>query len=361
METFGLNTKIKAGGAWQTVTPKVKVGGVWKTVEKISVKAGGAWQVVHQNTFNYTFSAGMHFESDLDLLISASQKTGNVIVTIPSDAWLIGGGSTTYADGSGTQSEKNGTAGLKTGSGYGGTLTIINNGYIYGRGGAGSGGGTCGWNNGVLPFTTTPLNQPLGYGTLQNGGNGGPGIDIECNVIIDNNGAISGGGGGGAGGGGGYNSANSSAQWWPGGGGGAGAPWGGLVPGALTPTTQNVSIWGISATPTYNTSTGAIAYFQVRYAGGTNDGGIGSVSTLAGWEGASTTAGGAGGNGGVWYGQIGGSGGAGGGLATAGGNGLTGYSTNTPGGTTGTGGTGGTGGTAGSTYNNPSSFTITQV
>ena len=325
METFGLNTKIKAGGAWQTVTPKVKVGGVWKTVEKISVKAGGAWQVVHQNTFNYTFSAGMHFESDLDLLISASQKTGDVIVTIPSDAWLIGGGSTTYADGSGTQSEKNGTSGLKTGSGYGGTLTIINNGYIYGRGGAGSGGGTCGWNNGVQPFTKTPLNQGFGYGTVQNGGNGGPGIDIECNVTIDNNGAISGGGGGGAGGGGGYNSANSSARWWPGGGGGAGAPWGGLVPGSLTPDGEGVSPWGVGATPTYSSS------------------------------------GGAGGAGGIWYGQIGGSGGAGGGLATAGGNGVTGYSTNTAGGTTGTGGTGGTGGTAGSTYNNPSSFTITQV
>ena len=79
------------------------------------------------------------------------------------------------------------TPALNTGSGYpaGTTITIVNNGYILGKGGAGGNGGYAGVNS-------TPGTSGL---------SGGPAMIIQTQITLQNNGVIAGGGGGGGGGG----------------------------------------------------------------------------------------------------------------------------------------------------------------
>jgi hypothetical protein len=78
----------------------------------------------------------------------------------------------------------------------GDTVTIINNGYIYGAGGNGG------------------LGEGLGVAlsNRSNGGNGGDAIQLNFPAIITNNGVIAGGGGGGAGG----LASNSDSSWYTG-------------------------------------------------------------------------------------------------------------------------------------------------
>lgn len=96
--------------------------------------------------------------------------------------------------------------GITTGSfPAGSVITIVNNGYIVGCGGAGGQGGSK-------------------YGS---GGSGGSAISMNYPVTIQNNGSIFGGGGGGGGGSWGYNDVLGAAGGGGGGGGGAGYNGGG--------------------------------------------------------------------------------------------------------------------------------------
>lgn len=85
-------------------------------------------------------------------------------------------------------------------------LTVLANGYISGRGGAGGTG---------QPITGGTTASPT-YGSVVVGGNGSDGLYVRCNTILYNYGRIQGGGGGGSGGG------AVGAVSGPGGGGGAG-------------------------------------------------------------------------------------------------------------------------------------------
>ena len=104
--------------------------------------------------------------------------------------------------------------GITTGSfPAGSVITIVNNGYIVGCGGAGGQGGSK-------------------YGSGGSGGSGGSAISMNYPVTIQNNGSIFGGGGGGGGGGAGYNDGGTpdggggggGGAGYNGGGGGAGGP-----------------------------------------------------------------------------------------------------------------------------------------
>ena len=97
-----------------------------------------------------------------------------------------------------------GTPGLTiSGGAAGDTVTLINNGYILGRGGAGGNGGP-----------GSPANGDPGSA-------GGTALSVSRAVSITNNGTIAGGGGGGGGGGG-----RNAGDWYGGCGGGGGAPLG---------------------------------------------------------------------------------------------------------------------------------------
>ena len=121
---------------------------------------------------------------------------------------------------------------MQTGTGWhaGSTITIINNGYIAGRGGAGGNGG------GYAAFG----NVTAAHGGA--GGGGGLGLYLQYPVTLNNTSGYLYGGGGGGGGGAGvryasYISSSGSTiyPYYPGGGGGGGA--GGGTPG-LTYTTN---------------------------------------------------------------------------------------------------------------------------
>ena len=88
----------------------------------------------------------------------------------------------------------------------GSTITLINNGYIYGMGGAGATGGR---SIPPSPMAETPAA----------GSSGGPALNAQAAITVVNIGVIAGGGGGGGGGGGAY---RDSGGWFNSGGGGGG-------------------------------------------------------------------------------------------------------------------------------------------
>ena len=194
MGISGLNINAKVSGSWRNLTPYVKVNDQWQPVRMQRVKQGGIWRGVYEYNFTYTFSAGEHTDIDLDTL-AGLDKFHHVTVIISANATLVASSTSTYA--------------LKTGSGYGGQLTIINYGKILGRGGNGGNGGSGNARQG------------------QNGHNGGPAMLIECPLRLLNYHVIAGGGGGGAGGGGARDSDSFSGdERAGGGGGGGGVPYG---------------------------------------------------------------------------------------------------------------------------------------
>lgn len=170
-------------------------------------------------------------------------------------------------------SDNNAVAALTTGS-FPGGLTLINNGYIIGKGGAGGGGGS----------------------RSAAGGAGGPAMNLQVSVRITNNGYIAGGGGGGVGDG------------YVGGGGGAGGGAGGGDGYAVA----YVTYCGVGGAGGGLGAVGAAGQTIVGEAGQLGGGGGGGGRVLPG-------AGGAGGGHyeGPWsnpsYGYGGGGGGAGGG------------------------------------------------
>ena len=178
---------------------------------------------------------------------------------------------------------------LTTGGAFPGGLTIVNNGFIMGKGGQGGPGITGGGN-----------------GTYHPGSPGGTAISLGVPVTIDNTYPTAYIGGGGGGGGGGTSIVNS-----PGGGGGAGG-------GAGGQRTQLRNLVNTAA------AGGAIGQVGANGVGGPNGGGGGSPDIIYGWAGAGggggrlfPGTGGAGGPNQGGGGAGGGAGGGGGGLAWA--------------------------------------------
>jgi hypothetical protein len=121
--------------------------------------------------------------------------------------------------------------GMRTGTFPAGSkiiLTVLENGYITGRGGRGGEG---------QPITGGTTGSPT-YGTVGDGEDGGDGLHVECDTILFNYGRIQGGGGGGAGG-----DASGSISG-PGGGGGAGHKFGPRGPTGTIPPNQGFGFGG---------------------------------------------------------------------------------------------------------------------
>ena len=281
-----MSIKSKVSGVWESILPHVKAGGTWKPVRNVHTKVAGTWEVTYRHEYVYTFDAGVHTDVDLNLASLGLDKFNKVRIVIPADASLVASSTSLYA--------------LRTGTGYGSTLTIENNGVILGRGGNGGGGGS--------GYSYNEVHGPSG-GTA-----GGPAIYIECDVTIDNNGTISGGGGGGSGGNG---AVKVGTGYYAGGGGGGGRPYG-----------------AAGTSPRYTAGT----YFY-----GSN----GAAGTL--------TAAGAGGAGGSGAGGYAGAGGSGGAVGSSGGN------SGQGGGSISFDSVNGYGGAAGTTYVNAGTFTVIQA
>lgn len=176
-EIFGLSIKTKVNGSWATPLPSVKVGGNWVKAKKIHTKVGGVWTGIYEYESVYTFSAGYYTDTDLDVIVT--DKYHNVKIIVDNGASLRASSTSTYS--------------LKTGTGYGGTLSFQYVQQQSGRGGDGGAGGG-------------------GTRAAQNGQNGGVFAHIECPITFiwtpfggipiqgDTANGISGGSGGGGGG-----------------------------------------------------------------------------------------------------------------------------------------------------------------
>lgn len=218
------NTHVKVAGAWKRVKQiHVKVSGTWKKVNYGYVRTGGVWKRIFQSrtAVNLTISAATN---NYNIFTAAGSPAGvvDVVLTINSGIFV--------------RSTSTASPALIVGGAFasGSTLTIINNGYILGKGGAG-GNGTPGY-----------------YAAGAAGGNGGHAINFSgCNIanisVNNTSGYIFGGGGGGGG---------AGSWYWayvlynypgaPGGGGGAG--------GGAAGTATGIYVW---AGPPYHI-TGAI-------------------------------------------------------------------------------------------------------
>ena len=156
-------------------------GGTWKAISSL----GGSGS---SGNTNFTISSDTQ-NANLYVIAGSPATAGTYTVTINAGV-TVGSAST-------------GSASLSTGVWpAGSTVLLINNGNIYGRGGAGGGGGTSGsYSCGIA--STCYSNSPGGAG-----GAGGPAMSLNYNLTINNtNGTIAGGGGGG----GAYNGSSGGA------------------------------------------------------------------------------------------------------------------------------------------------------
>lgn len=176
----------------------------------------------------------------------------------------------------------------------GSTITLINNGYIYGMGGAGATGGRS-----IFPSPTAE--------TPAAGSSGGPALNAQAAITVVNIGVIAGGGGGGGGGGGAY---RDSGGWFNSGGGGGGGGQGynggalgsgGSAGGAGTVAAADGNA-GTAGSKTANGTAGSGAA-----SGGGEVGGDGGNGAALGATGSSGTAGTAGADGAAGSGSAGGS------------------------------------------------------
>jgi len=176
-------TSFKVSGTWKNCSNvNVKVSGNWKACNTVFQKVAGTWKKVYETSISITQSGT---QTDYDLYTAAGSPAGVVNVVLTVNGTL--------------RSTSTATAALiVSGFTVGSTITIINNGVIEGKGGAGGGGA------GFVP-----------------GAAGGPAISVTIPVTIQNNGSILGGGGGG-GHGANRNTSNPFVPSAGGGGGGGG-------------------------------------------------------------------------------------------------------------------------------------------
>lgn len=192
----------------------------WDTVDEVHVHNGTSFDRAkrvlehdgtdfveqHRSDWSYTFTTTngiddgpTHKQVNLETL-TGIDKFYDVTIIIDS-------GVTIYSDDTNIPAFKTGGS---EGDEYGGTLTIINNGYIYGAGGKGGNGGA----------SAGTCYVPLCRG--DDGEDGGTALYLETNITLTDNGSILGGGGGGGGGGGSEDDQTASSHEYAGGGGGGG-------------------------------------------------------------------------------------------------------------------------------------------
>ena len=175
----------------------------------------------------------------------------------------------------------------------GSTITLINNGYIYGMGGAGATGGRS-----IFPSPTAE--------TPAAGSSGGPALNAQAAITVVNIGVIAGGGGGGGGGGGAYRDSGGMTFNSGGGGGGGGQGYNGGALGSGGSTGGGgYNVNGNAGTAGSKTANGTAG--SGGASGGGEVGGDGGNGAALGATGSSGTAGTAGADGAAGSGSAGGS------------------------------------------------------
>ncbi len=122
---MAIRTSIKEGGVWKDAKDiYIKDGGTWKRGKSVYIKDSGTWKKTHSSTWSYTFTSNA-------TNVNISQLAGidpfyDIEITINPGVYIYSTDVNTYA--------------MRTGTGFGGILTVINNGYIYGAGGKGGQG-----------------------------------------------------------------------------------------------------------------------------------------------------------------------------------------------------------------------------
>ena len=198
--------------------------GTW--VVETSTGSQSAAQTIAVDEFTIEFGPGLNLAANIRTMCDQLGYEG----TDPARVNVfVGpqGSATVGAVGSNTTS----TPGMRTGTFPAGSkiiLTVLENGYITGRGGRGGKG---------QPITGGTTGSPT-YGTVGDGADGGDGLHVECDTILFNYGRIQGGGGGGAGG-----DASGSISG-PGGGGGAGHKFGSRGSTGTIPPNQGFGYGG---------------------------------------------------------------------------------------------------------------------
>jgi hypothetical protein len=280
------NIQSEFGGVNPISLSEYYRGGTYVPSQNTGVPATGAISMGgnfygEENTFFLTIASNTE-NANISTLATAAGWDGStkIYVTINAGVWVW--------------SDSTSTAGLIIPSGMP-VVTILNKGYIIGKGGKGGDG----------QYVTSKTEST----SLRNGGNGGLAIQSRANtVIINNSGAyIAGGGGGGAGGSGTLAVNNGPvATRGAGGGGGAGGGAGGKGNGNSSGETVNGGVGGgINANGTNGTSkqesTGNL------YGAGGGGGGSGGASGGVALSGnSSSSASGGGGGGGRKLGGTGG-------------------------------------------------------
>ena len=178
-----IKTYVKTGVTWNPSKDiYVKSGGSWRTIKKAWHKTSGTWQLVHNRTQQIPIIANgynVNLRSVLDAYLGFSQNTAMDIVITVNPGVVIGSTSVS-------------TPGMTTGTFIPGTtVTLVNYGYVVGRGGNGGGCPQARQNGGpALDASSWPLTV-LNYGIIGSGGGGGG--QGDC----DGNNSPSGGGGAG--------------------------------------------------------------------------------------------------------------------------------------------------------------------
>lgn len=167
-------TSIRTSGVWRTATALgLKTSGVWRNITIGYTRVGGVWKTIFQANLTATISANTTIQNMRTLAIAAGWNqvdVVNFILTINSGIYVRATTTANYALDTGTPWPATST------------LTLINGGYVQGKGGLGGNG------EGVSIVGTA-------------GAAGGHAINLQYNLSIDNaNGYILGGGGGGGGG-----------------------------------------------------------------------------------------------------------------------------------------------------------------
>lgn len=168
---------VKAGGSWRTASKVyAKVSGAWVTAKELWGYVSGGWRSAWKNEIRYINTSNRTAASIFELMGSPTQP------------------GTYIFENQATISAGTGSFALRTGVfPAGSTLTIVNKGYIRGKGGAGG-----------------PYNGA--------GSPGGAALYLDMSCSLDNGDGFIFGGGGGGGGSFGYNARNSY-SYAPGGGG----------------------------------------------------------------------------------------------------------------------------------------------
>lgn len=223
--------------------------------------------------------------------ISSNQTSANLATLATAAGW---NGSSqlvaTIASGVYISSNSTGTPGMTVSGSFPGGVSLINNGFIVGMGGAGGAGG--------------------GSGAGSAGGSGGLALSVSSAISITNNGTIGGGGGGGGGGQSRRTYSDYGNDYWGGGGGGGGRTGatnssGGA--GGLGMTTNNYTAGrnGVAGTAGTSSSAGSggggnsadgyVAGSGANGGGWGSSGGSGSNSSGSGFVGIGPYGGGGGG------------------------------------------------------------------